>query len=385
MSTLTAEFDQLQQTLASAGIGPALALLTQQLREKKQYHELFEALKMHARHRIGLPVMYGESGDDLEPGQRTKLEDGLLEACREVGLLLLEAGRIREGWMYLRPTGEKKEAAAILRRIEPDEDNLDELVEVALQEGVDTKLGYQLVLDRFGTCNAITTFESQLHSRSRGEQKDAAALLVKHVHKELMSSVNADIARQEGNAPAEKTLHGLVADREWLFNNGSYHIDTTHLASTVRFARILDDPEYLRLAVDLTEYGRRLSSPFQYQGDEPFADIYPSHGLYLQALLGENVDEALAYFRAKAESLDIADVGPIVVEVYIDLLARLGRFAEAIDATIEMIPPGTRTYGHAPSLLELSRKAGSFDRYIELCKEHDDLLGFATGIVHEMS
>ena len=89
-----------------------------------------------------------------------------------------------------------------------------------------------------------------------------------------------------------------MADREWLFQDNAYHIDTTHLASTVRIARVLADPADLRLALDLTEYGRRLSQQFQYQGDEPFVETYPSHALYFQALLGENVEEALAYFQA---------------------------------------------------------------------------------------
>ena len=63
------------------------------LREQKRYHELFEVLKMQTRRRIGLPVLYAESGDSLSDEQRTKLEDGLIAACREVGTLLLEEGQ----------------------------------------------------------------------------------------------------------------------------------------------------------------------------------------------------------------------------------------------------------------------------------------------------
>ncbi len=383
MSTTTADFEQLQEELNVDGVSAALSTLVNRLREQKKYHELFEALKMQLRHDIGLPVMYSDAGDDLAPPQREKLEDGLIEACREVGLLLLKDGKIREGWMYLRPVGDKQEAANILAEIEPNDDNIDEIVEVALQEGVNTRVGYQLVLDHFGTCNAITTFESQIAGRGKEEQRDAVELLVRHVHEELTAAVIADIAQQEGNESPEKTLKELVADREWMFNENSYHIDTTHLASTVRFAKILEDEACLRLALDLTEYGHRLSGQFQYQGDEPFADIYPSHALYLSALIGEQVDEAIAYFREKAETVDINEIGTIAIETYIELLARLGRYDDAIVATIEMIPPGTQTYGQAPSLFELSQSAGSYERFIEQCKEHDDLLGFATGIVQQ--
>ena len=170
----------------------------------------------------------------------------------------------------------------------------------------------------------------------------------------------------------------MVADRDWLFAEGSYHIDTTHLASAVRFARMLEDEQQLRLALDLTEYGRRLSSQFQYEGEEPFPDHYPSHALYLQALLGENVDQAVDYFRQRAESLDVDEHGTVSIEVYIDLLARLGRFGEAIDATLSLLPRDRQTMGLAPSLLELSQRAGNFDRAIEHYQQQDNLLGYAT-------
>jgi hypothetical protein len=249
---------------------------------------------------------------------------------------------------------------------------------VALHEGVDPRRGFGLVLGHYGTCNAITTFESSMHQQPRDVQAAAAGMLVEHLHEELLATVRSDIARQEGREPPEKTLAELVAERDWLFAEGAYHIDTTHLSSTVRFARLLSDPRQLRLAIDLTEYGRRLVTQFQYQGEEPFTDHYPSHALYFQALLGENVDAALAYFRQQAETVDLDQIGTIAVEVYIDLLDRIGRRDEAIDAWLSMLPADRRTLGIAPSLFDLSRRAGSFDRAAEFYLQHDNLLGYAT-------
>src|SRR5262249_31475237 len=180
----------------------------------------------------------------------------------------------------------------------------EDLIEVLLHEGIDIGRGYGLVLERFGTCNAITTYDSSLARRPRAEQAPAAKALLRQVHSDLVASVAADIARQEGQQPKEKTLRELVRDREWLFQENSSHLDTTHLAATVRIARTLSEPDDLRLALDLTEYGRRLSQQFQYAGDEPFTEMYPANALYFQALLGEKIDEALAYFRNKAEMLD---------------------------------------------------------------------------------
>ncbi|MEZ6112264.1 MAG: hypothetical protein R3C99_14780 [Pirellulaceae bacterium] len=381
MTTTTTDFDRLTEQLQQTGVDGMLESLAEQLVAERRFHELFEVRKMQVRRRIGLSALYSDAGDDLEPSRRDQLEAGLLEACREVGLGLLAAGRIREGWMYFRPIGDKKPVREALARIEVDDENLDEIVEVALHEGVDVARGYGLVLEHYGTCNAITTYESVVPHHPRADQQAAGALLVKHLHHELSASVMADIGRQEGQTPAAASLETLVSDRDWLFTEHSYHVDTTHLASTVRIARLLDDPEPLRLALDLTHYGRHLSKQFQYQGDEPFADIYPSHAMYFQALLGENVDQAVDYFRQKAEQVDQQEFGTIAIEVYVDLLHRIGRSADAVQAFMTMIPSDARVRGIAPSLFELCKAAGSYDQLRDFCRQREDLLGFATALV----
>lgn len=379
MPSLETEFDQLQDALERGGVDAALDQLAEYLRENKKYHELFEALKMKVRHGLGLPLTYSDAGDELDESTRTKLEDGLIDACRAVGTALLREGAIREGWMYLRPVGDRAAAAVELLNIEANEENLDALIEVSLHEGVDPKRGYALVLERHGTCNAITTYESVVVRQSMAAQQAAAGLLVEHVHSELLATLRADIAQQQGSEPAEATLKDLVADRDWLFGEHSYHLDTTHLASTVRFARLLDDETQLRLALDLTAYGRRLSSQFQYKGDQPFADIYPSHALYLGALLGEDIDAAIEYFRERAESLDPREHGGLPVEAFVQLLDRLGRYELAINALLDFVQKQPDAASQAvPLMLELSQKAGNFDKLTAYCRGRGDVLGYAT-------
>ena len=46
--------------------------------------------------------------------------------------------------------------------------------------------------------------------RPRAEQAPAATLLLRQVHADLVASVAADVARQEGKPPPEKTLRELV-------------------------------------------------------------------------------------------------------------------------------------------------------------------------------
>jgi hypothetical protein len=191
-------FDQLQSDLSRSGPDAVLAKVADTLRAEKRYHDLFEALKMQVRRKLALPVTYTSGGDDLPEEKRNQLEEGLLSACREVGTLLLRQGKVREGWMYLRPVGERQEAAALLAGVEPNEDNTEELIEVALHEGVDIGRGYGLVLSSYGTCNAITTYDSSIARRPRAEQVPAARLLLRQVHSDLVANVMADIARQEG-------------------------------------------------------------------------------------------------------------------------------------------------------------------------------------------
>src|SRR5262245_27422308 len=290
----TSDFDQLQSAFSSGGAEAALKRAADLLREQKKYHELFEVLKMQVRRKLGLPLLPGAS-DELPEETRTKLEDGLISSCREVGSALLKEGKIREGWMYLRPVGDRGEAAGLMGQIEANDENYEDLIEICLHEGVDIGRGYGLVLEHYGTCNAITQYDSSVVRRPRAEQAPAAQRLLRRVHADLLHSVKADIARQEGQQPAGTTLKELLADRDWLFQDNAYHLDTTHLAACVRISRVLSDPADLRMALDLTDYGRRLSQQFQYQGDEPFAEIYPANALYYQALLGENVDEAVQY------------------------------------------------------------------------------------------
>ena len=65
-----------------------------------------------------------------------------------------------------------------------------------------------------------------------------------------------------------------ITGRDWLFDDGNYHIDVSHLAAVVRFARFLP-PESAGLPVvlELCEYGKRLSPQFQFPADPPFDDV----------------------------------------------------------------------------------------------------------------
>jgi hypothetical protein len=108
-----------------------------QLVESGQLDQLFDLRLMQRRHELGLPLGADAVLDELEDSVHSRLENAYLEACREVGQLFLEADRPREAWRYLRPTGEKKSVRRWLERAVPDDERADELIELALYEGID--------------------------------------------------------------------------------------------------------------------------------------------------------------------------------------------------------------------------------------------------------
>lgn len=373
-------YDEMTKAMSDGGPDAALEKLAAHLKSAHQYHDLFDVRLMQARLRAGLPVVWNKTMDELpEPG-RTQVEDASIEACREVGKGLLSVGRVREAWMYLRPAGEKSfTAQALADLVKEDESLAEDVIEIALNEGVNPRLGFEIMLNNYGLCNAVTTYDSQMPGRPKADRIAVAGLLVEHIHNELLQNVKADINRQQGSMPTENTLQELVRDREWLFDNDNYHTDSTHLAAIVRFAIVLDDPKLLRLAIDLTEYGKHLGASYHFPGDPPFIDVYPSHALYYRALIGENVDEAVAFFKAEAQQ-GLEDEEPGAIEAYIGLLARVGRVAEAFDEAARLQQSGKRGSDLAPTLQELADSSGDYGRLMDISKARGDLLGFAAGL-----
>ncbi len=374
-------FSQLEAA-ASLPLAEYLDRLAQMLRAGDQHHELFEVLKMKLRYRLGLPLLYDDRGDELSPHDREELERGLLDACREVGEALFRAGKPAEGWMYLRAVGDQAKPAKLLRAIEVTEERVDELIQVGVYEAIDMEYGFRLLLQHYGICNAITTFEQIMSERSRTQQQAAAGILVEELYSDLTDNVAADRSRREGQAPPETRLVDLISDHEELFQENAYHIDTSHLAAVVRFARLLEDPGQLQLGWELSQYGLRLAELYQLPDMSPFEEYYPAHAHYFSALLRTSepaVEEAVAYFRQRADDVG-TEGGPdpsAAREVYLDLLIRLERTAEALEEAVRLYPDGLPRE-LVSMLLELATASGETAVLLEYARAQDDLLTFGT-------
>src|SRR5262249_37403295 len=109
----------------------------------------------------------------------------------------------------------------------------------------------------------------------------------------------------------------------------------------------------------------------------PFDDVYVDHAMYLGALAGKNVEEAITHFRKKILNHDSIANGTAPAQVLVALLAKLGRYQEAIDVSLEHLNQTTGEQLVCPSVFELCQYAGDFERLKKIARERDDLLAFA--------
>lgn len=360
-----------------------LQQLVHHFREQQLPMELFEARKMVARDKLGLPLLATEDEPSRPEEIERQLELGLLDACREAGEMLIRAGRVFEGWTYLRPTGDNELIKQLLSEVEINDDNYDEMQRVLLHEGVDVGRGFQAILDHQGTCNSITLFDQAIVHRSKSDRSAAGERLLEFFYNELTTLVRADITERDTAPGDDETLNDMIASRPWVLKEGGYHLDTTHLSSTVRIASTLTDPKQLRKAWELTQYGRQLHHQFQYPGEEPFVDFYPAYAAFYSILLGENVDAGLKLFERKAKNVDTQEHGTGAIETYVDLLDRVGRPAEAVQFAIANVPSDVPAQTLLPLLMEFADHAKAkgdssvYETIMDYCNDKQDPLGFA--------
>ena len=391
-------FEELQRVADASGVAKTLDFLEHRFRRDKEYFKLFEVLKMRCRFQLGLPLIYSQQPDELDETQQRKLEDGLLAACREIGTLFFKAGQFQEGWMYLQPVGDKTLNEKLICSISPDEENMDALIDIAVSQGAAPAYGFGLLLKHYGTCNGITTFDTQAMRFDRSIQKMMARELLNHIYEELTENVRYAV-QQNRNEETEDvgedvvppgdgesvpgTLRELMDAHRDLTQGGAHHIDTTHLASVMRIARLVDDPEDLRRASELANYGGQLHEDFQYPGSPPFEDTYVDHGFYFNSLLGHDVDAAIEHFKSKSKTLGADEVGPVAEETLVELLVRLGRNDEAITVLTERLLGKHEPLGIAPPPLEIARSPEALKRLRDFYEADNDLLGFAVCILKD--
>lgn len=370
-------FDLIDHALAAGGVEACFDALAQRFIKEKDYARLFEARLMRKRHELGLALVITEPLTDLPPKTQRAYDEGSIEAAREVGQLFLQEGQIGRAWPYFRAIGETQPVADAIDKLSAGE-GIEPAIEIAYYERVNPPKGFELILEHFGTCRAITAFNQYPTIEGREE---SAALLVRTVHSELLRNLKRGVEQREGEAPETGSISELLLGRDWLFENNAYYLDTSHVASVVQFSKELKDPEALRLALELCEYGKQLAPVYQYPGEPPFEDIFGDHGVYLRALLGEKTDQAVAHFRRKLPAGDPHEVDTSPAQALVRLLVRLGRFGEAIQVHRTYLRGIEPMFLQCPTLIELCAMAGDRRLLREIALDQGDLLAFTAAAV----
>ena len=365
-------FELVEEALESGGSKAAFDVVLDKLRSEKNYPLLFEARLMQKRHELGLPLIQVESAPDLPEKTQSAYQQATVDAAREVGSLFLADGHIPSAWPYFRAIGESTSVAEAIEQIEPQE-GIDAIIEIAFYEGANPSKGFELILANYGICRAITTYGQYPGTEGR---EDCARLLVGTLHSELLGTLKRVVSDQEGSAPETDSISELIRGRDWLFEGNGYYIDSSHVASVVQLSLELEDRQILKLVLELADYGKRLSSLFQYKGDPPFQNIYEDHAVYLQALLGEDEEGAVEHFRTKVEESPPNGEESVPAQVLVGLLARLGRYPEAIEVSSEHLADVPSSELVCPSLPQLCQQAGAYKKLGILSRQQGDLLSY---------
>jgi hypothetical protein len=375
-------FELIEQAVASGGARSALDLLARKFLTEKQYPQLFETRLMQKRLELGLPLIQLGAIEDLPEPERGSYEAGVRAAARETGTLFLAEGDIPHAWPYFRAIGERETVAAAIEEAQPG-NQIEALIDIALGERVHPRRGLELVIAQHGICRAITYFEQFPNLEDR---EACLVLLIRTLHSELIASLNNAIACREGQSPSANSISQLIAGRDWLFGEFDAYVDTSHVINVIRFAVDLEDQDAVRLALELCEYGAHLSAQFKMRGEPPFEDIYRDHAIYLRALLGEDLDAAIAHFKEKIVAQDDPLRSLQSAQVLVGLLLRHQRYREAVEISLEhlsAIPVSAIPANQlaCPTLYQLCQLAGDSERLKELARERGDLLSFAAGAI----
>ena len=376
-------FDDLESVMKSDGPSAALDRLIAAMEDRDDPRGLLDALLLKARFDLGLPTVQPSSLADLPEPARLRYEDRYVEAIRKVGSRLLGRGDIVAAWPYYRAIGEKEPIIAALDAFEPGDGDasVGHVVEVAFTQGVHPRRGFELILDHFGICSAITSFEGLPPDETL--RIACAERLTTRLHEHLVMSLRGEIERRGQPMPSEGTaVTKLIEGRDWLFFDDAYHLDVSHLAAVVRISPMMEDRDALAKALDLAEYGRKLSDRHKYEGDPPFDKLYDDHAIYLRALLGTDQDAAVDHFRGKLPPIDPdPDGDTIPAQVLVRMLFRLGRLDEAISVSAEHLAGVPEGMLMVPGVSQLCARAGRMDRLAEVARAQGDPVRFAAAIL----
>ncbi len=404
-------YEQLTTIAATAGVDAMFTTLATMLKERKRWHALFDTRLLQARFALGI-AMVGDVAQ-IDPAKRLLLDERSLEACREVGWPLVEEGHVAAGWMYLRAAAEPEEMAQSLATLaarldkqpsaaEPENDEaasqtLQEIITVALWEGVHPALGLSLLLAHNGTCNGITAYEQAISRLPMLRQQPAADVLVDHLYGEISVALAADLLQRgtvlpaptsHSSTPGDASIAALLEAAGGMADDPAIHVDVSHLQSVLRLARVCTKLASIQKAWQLAHYACRLPAEAVYPGEAPFANVAESSKLFYGAQLGFDVEKAIRFFRSAAATARLEDSGTLPADTLVLLLWRIGRPTEALHAALERpndasMASSMQATGMLPSLVELAAIGPDWEMLRAACRARGDEITFAVTLAIE--
>ncbi|AWM39481.1 hypothetical protein GobsT_21890 [Gemmata obscuriglobus] len=376
-----AALDKLTATLAAHGPAAAVDELIAELRAAEDFQGLFYALLMKARIGLGVsPFPTGAAGD-LPAHTHAPYEDAIRAAARHVGGLLLERKEFSKAWAFFRMLDEPEPVRAALAAYAPGpDDDVYPVIEVAWQGGVLPKKGFDLVLDRHGICSAITMVSGSDLGANADLRDYCVARLATALHAQLTERLTSDLTARGVALTEPLPVARLVELHPDLFAEDAYHIDTSHLSSVVQMSTHLAPGPALDCARGLCAYGRKLAPNLQGHNDAPFEENYDDYLAYLNVIAGEQVEEGLARFAAKA-AREAAEGATYAAQVYVNLLLKAGRSRDALNAAKQFLLAEDDRNLICPGVNELARRVGDYGALADAAKSRGDSVGFLASLI----
>lgn len=359
-----------------------LDTLEQALLDQQDFHRWFDARMIRARRQLGLPLTQPTSLRDIPEAQEAEWRKAYTDAARDAGYHFLRNNLLADAWAYFRTIREPQPVRDAIEQLVQSSDgtpgaDTDEVLNVALYEAAHPVAGITLLLRTHGTCNTVTALSQMIGQMTPAERRQAAAVMVRHLYADLLANVRRDVERRQPALKPDLTLRKLIAGREFLFADGNYHIDVSHLHSIVGFARHLhrQDPE-LRLAIDMSLYGQQLSEHLRYPADVPFDDYYSASEQFLQAVAGIDVAAGLNWFTQRLQQEPDAPDQRLIAFVLVDLAQRCGKTAEILPIAAPHLSRMEDPNGF--SFTACCVESGRLDLLETTALENNDLLALAT-------
>ena len=132
--------------------------------------------------------------------------------------------------------------------------------------------------------------------------------------------------------------------------------------------------------MEIAGYASRLGEMFQ-TGTIFRSARYHDRRIYLEALVGANVDGAVRHFDEKAAASDPDRDGYRPAEVLVELLIRVERYDDAVNAFRRYLMEAAPEDLSCPSLQQLCQMAGDFGQLKEVAKQQSDPLSYLAALI----